>query len=323
MVDRKTILICGATGFVGRNLVAYYEQQDCNVVAVRFTRPAYAVAENVRWVQADLRDFEQVNRLVCDVDIIIQAAATTSGSKDIVNSPHIHVTDNAVMNSYLLRAAYDHSIKHFIFFSCTVMYPSLDRSVREEDYTGEIIPKYYGAGSTKVYIEQMCNFYAGLGRTKHTAIRHSNVYGPYDKYDLDRSHVFGATITKTMLAENEFSIWGAGDEKRDLLHVDDLMNFVDKAITKQKEKFGLYNCGYGVSLTIKELVAKVISASGKDLKVTHDLSQPSIPFNLVADYAKAKKDLGWEPKVSIDAGIASTIEWWLENIDPETLKTKN
>lgn len=319
MGDRKTILICGATGFIGRNLVAHYAQQDCDVIAVRFNSPEYEVAENVRWTQADLRDPEQVNWLVEQSDIIIQAAATTSGAKDIVNTPHIHVTDNAVMNSHLLRATYDHTIEHFIFFSCTVMYPSLDRPVCEEDYTGNIIAKYFGVGSTKVYIEQMCNFYAGLGRTKHTAIRHSNIYGPYDKFDLDKSHVFGATVTKTMLAEKELTVWGDGSEKRDLLHVDDLVRFVDLAIERQKESFGLYNCGYGKPVTVKNLVEKIMQASGKGLNISYDLSQPTIPFNLVVNCDKAKKDFGWEAKILLEDGIVETIKWWNDNIDPSTL----
>lgn len=315
----KTILICGATGFIGRNLVNHYAKQGHVIKAVCFRRPPFDTPENVTWVQADLRDPLEVDRLVEGTDIIIQAAATTSGSKDIVNMPYIHVTDNAVMNSYLLRSAYDHSVEQFIFFSCTVMYPSLDHPVKESDFTGDITPKYFGVGSTKVYIEKMCEFYAGLGRTKHTVIRHSNIYGPYDKFDLERSHVFGATITKTMLAKDVMSVWGTGEEKRDLLHVSDLMTFIDLCLQKQENAYELLNCGSGQPVSVKELVEKVIQHSGKKLRVEHDLSQPTIPFNLVVDYGKAASLLGWHPKIMIDEGIKDTLGWWQHHIDPETL----
>ncbi len=237
------IVICGATGFIGRNLVEHFARQGGHdIVAVAHLRPPFA-EPGVRWAEVDLRDAAAVDRLLEGADIVIQAAATTSGAKDITSKPFIHVTDNAVMNSVLLRAAHEHSVKHFVFFSCTVMYPSSSVPVKEEDFTGEISPKYFGVGWTKVYVEKMCDFYAGLGRTKHTVIRHSNIYGPYDKFDLERSHVFGASVTKAMLAKDELTIWGTGEERRDLLHVDDLVRFVRLAIEKQSANFGLYNCG--------------------------------------------------------------------------------
>ena len=93
------------------------------------------------------------------MDIVIQAAATTSGSKDIVSKPFIHVTDNAVINSYMFRSSFTHKTKHFIFPSCTVMYPSSKKATKEKDYNGNIIDKYKGAGETKVYLEKIAKFY--------------------------------------------------------------------------------------------------------------------------------------------------------------------
>lgn len=304
------IVICGATGFIGRNLVEHFSAKaGCEVIAVAHIRPPYP-QQDVRWVEADLRDPIAVDKIVKGADIIIQAAATTSGAKDITSKPFIHVTDNAVMNSLLLRAAYEHSVKHFVFFSCTVMYPSSARPVKEEDFTGEISPKYFGVGWTKVYVEKMCQFYAGLGRTKHIVIRHSNIYGPHDKFDLERSHVFGATLTKAMLAEKELTIWGTGEERRDLLHVDDLMRFVSLALERSSSPCSLYNCGLGQSVSIRELVEKIVAATGKNLDLKHDLSQPTIPFDLTLDCAKAESELGWKPAVGLDEGIHRTLAWW-------------
>jgi UDP-glucose 4-epimerase len=110
-----------------------------------------------------------VPKLLADADVVIQAAATTSGSKDIVGRPHIHITDNAVMNSYILRACHDLSIGRFIFFSCSVMYASSATPQREQDFdpSVEMQPNYFGIGWTKVYVEQMCEFFARAGRTRH------------------------------------------------------------------------------------------------------------------------------------------------------------
>ena len=316
------ILICGATGFIGRNAVEHFARKPAHeVVAVHHKRPPFA-HPGVTWVQADLRDPQAVERVMAGVDIVVQAAATTSGAKDITSKPFIHVTDNAVMNSLLLRAAYEQAVKQLIFFSCTVMYPSSQTPVREEDFSGEVTDKYFGVGWTKVYVEKMCEFYAGLGRTRHTVIRHSNIYGPYDKFDLERSHVFGATVTKTMLADDRLEIWGTGEEQRDLLHVDDLMTFIDAAIEKQFEPFGLYNCGAGEAVTIRELVERIVAASGKTLALKHNLSRPTIPFNLTLDCSKARDALGWTPSVDLDEGIARTIAWWCAHIDQNSLTMK-
>ena len=187
---KKKLLICGATGFIGRNMVEYFAQKDeFEVHAIRFNREEYQV-KNVIWHKVDLRNSDQIEKVIAGIDIVIQAAATTSGAKDIVTKPYIHVTDNAVMNSYLFRLAFEHKVKHVIFFSCTVMYQSSEKALKESDFDGnnELHPRYFGVGNTKLYIEKMCDFYSRIGETKFTAIRHSNIYGPFDKYDLERSH---------------------------------------------------------------------------------------------------------------------------------------
>src|SRR5215469_762794 len=119
---RRRVLICGATGFIGRNLVeALARRPDMEVHAVRFSRPAY-VLPGVTWHHADLRDGKSVAGLLDGMDVVVQAAATTSGVRDIVATPYIHITDNAVMNSLLLRACHTARVSHFVFFSCSVMY---------------------------------------------------------------------------------------------------------------------------------------------------------------------------------------------------------
>lgn len=313
---KKKVLICGATGFIGRNLTEQLSRRaGLEIHAVRFQRPEYN-CPNVIWHQADLRKPEEIERVIKDIDVIIQAAATTSGSKDIVTRPFIHVTDNAVMNSYLFRAALEHKIKHVLFFSCTVMYPSGNTALKESDFNANqpLHPRYFGVGNTKLYIEKMCEFYAGISDTKYTAIRHSNIYGAHDKYDLERSHVFGATITKVMTAKDKITVWGTGEEERDLLYADDLVEFVERAMEKQTEKYRLYNCGYGQAIAIRDLVKKIVHYSGKPLAIEHDLSQPTIKTSLFLDCSLAKNELGWMPKTSLDDGIQKTLAWWNAHI---------
>lgn len=195
-------------------------------------------------IQANLINPAEV---VKGMDIIIQSAAVTSGAKEGVLEPHLHVDNNVVMNSLIYRSAHESKVKHVVFFICSVVYQSNSKPVKETDFNAndEMFPVYFGVGWTKVYLEKMCEFYSRLGETKYTVIRHSNIYGPYDKYDLERTHVFGATITKVMKAEEggRIVVWGGGEEERDFLHVSDLVSFVGLALARQTTRFELVNVG--------------------------------------------------------------------------------
>jgi nucleoside-diphosphate-sugar epimerase len=317
-MTKRNVLVCGATGFIGRNTAeALARRGDLAVTGVYNRRPPFQ-CPGLSWVKADLTRTEDVARIATGTDIIIQAAATTSGIRDTTLRPHIHIADNAVMNSLIFRAAHDRKVGHVVFFSCSVMLQSSEQALTEDDFdaNADIAPRYFGIGWTKVYIEKMCEFYARLGTTRYTAIRHSNIYGPHDKFDLQRSHVFGATVTKAMTA-GRVVVWGSGEEARDLLHVDDLVDFVAAAIDRQEAPFALYNCGAGSAVTVKELARMIVTASGRDLRIEHDLTKPTITNALALDCRKAERELGWRPKIELDEGIRRTIAWWRDNVGVE------
>jgi GDP-L-fucose synthase len=324
---KKRILVCGATGFIGRNMIEYFaNDKNFELHAVYNKRPVFN-DKRVIWHNYDLTNDRHVSELFKKVkpQHVIQAAATTSGVKDIVSRPQIHVTDNAVMNSYLFKEAVENDVEHVIFFSCTVMYQSSEKAIREVDYDSQkpIHHKYFGVANTKIYLEKMCEFYSSLAKTKFTAIRHSNIYGPYDKYDLDHSHFFGATVSKVMTAKDTISVWGTGEEERDLLHVNDLTNFVAKVLLRQQEPFKLYHCGLGLKHSVLEVIKLIIKVSGKEIKINNDLSMPTIKTSLYLDCSLALNELGWSPQTSLLEGINNTINWWKENIDPATLDLKS
>lgn len=322
-MKKRNILVCGATGFIGRNVAEFLaEKNESEVYGTFFNSKPYD-APNIKLVRCDLTDKDSVQEIVRGKDVVIQMAAITSGVKEIKERPYIHVTDNAIMNSLLLRAVFDNNVGHFIFPSSSTVYPLSNNALKEEDSEnkglGEIFPAYFGSAKTKLYIEDMCKFFSKFGRTKHTIFRHSNIYGPYDKYDLEKSHVFGATITKVMQTDKnkekskEIEVWGTGEEERDLLHVSDLCNFVYTSLN-QTSNLELVNIGSGEAISIKNLVKKIIEISGKDLEIKFLLDKPTIKTKVYLDISKAKRVFGWEPKTSLDEGIRRTIEWYKENI---------
>lgn len=324
-MNRIRVLVCGATGFIGRNMAEALAADDrFEVIGTHFTRPPYANPA-IRFVRADLTDKAQVDTLLPGIDIVIQAAAATSGINDVVNRPYIHIADNAVMNANLMRGCFDHHVRHFVFFSCSIMYPSSDTPVGEDDFDAgrPLEPRYFGAGWTKIYNEKMCEFYAGQGRTRYTVIRHSNIYGPWDKYDLARSHVFGATVTKVLTnTDGRLIIWGSGEEARDLLHVDDLVEFVQLALAKQDAAFRLYNAGLGEMVSVRHLAEMIIAASGRRLSIEHDLTKPTIKTSLCLDCSKAARELGWRPQIALADGIARTLDWYRQNRIGEALSAQ-
>ncbi len=314
-MPKTKVLICGATGFIGRNVAeALAKRADLEVYGTYFSSLPYE-HEQIRLMHADLTDRIDVERVSKDKDIIIQMAANTSGVGKILTTPHIHVTDNVVMNSLLLRAAFENKVRHFIFPSSGTVYPSSDIPIKERDKI-EINPIYYGSAHTKLYTERMCKFFSEQGRTKHTVLRQANVYGPHDKFDLERSHVFGATLTKVMKAKDGDSIkvWGTGEEKRDLMYISDLVKLIEDVIDKQDSTFELFNAGFGAMISVGKLVEKVIRFSGKKLKIEYDPSKPTIKTNLALDSTKARDFFNWSPKISLDEGIRKTMDWYKENI---------
>lgn len=312
----KNLLICGGEGFIGRNCLEFYEKNgQYNITSTYFSKQKYKPIDGVKYVKVDLRDENQVKEIVKGQDIIIQAAATTTGSKDVVNNPYLHVTDNAVMNSWLFRESMLNNVGHLIFMSCTVMYQSKPTPQKESDWSSsdEIYENYFGVGNTKVYLENMCKFYSKLGNTKFTAIRHSNVYGPYDKYDLDKCHVVPAFVNKIINSEHTLDVWGDGRASRDIVYIDDLVDMIDKVIENQKTKYELYNCGSGESFSIRELAETIMDVNNKKLSIVYDSSKPNIPTVVVLDCTKANNELGWFVKTTINEGIMKTSKWYKEN----------
>ena len=316
---KKKILILGSSGFIGKNLSIYFSNiKNLTCYGTYFTNyPKELKNKKIKLFKCDLTLKKQVDNVFKKIkpDIVINAAATTSGAKDIISKPFIHVNDNVIINSMITRASFEYKIKHVIIFSCTVMYRSSKKKLREIDFDAnkELYPNYFGAGWMKVFVEKMSDFYSRISKTKYTLIRHSNVYGPYDKYDLEKSHVFGATITKVMKAKKEIIIWGTGNESRDLIHINDLINFVACAIKKQKRKFGLYNVGLSKNIKIKHLVKKIVKQANKKLEVKHDLTKKTLDNNVILNISKAKKELGWQPKIDINEGIKKTLSWYKKN----------
>ena len=315
----KTMLICGGDGFIGKNAIDFFKSKY-SITATLFNKtvPSRGAVEGVEYVSVDLRDESQVVNLFESkrFDIVLQAAATTTGAKDVVERPYVHVTDNTVMNAWIFREAMRTEVGHLLFPSCTVMYQPKDHPQSEDEWSplDEMYQAYFGVGNMKVFNEKMCDFYSRIGTTKFTAFRHSNVYGPYDKFDLDKCHVVPAFVNKVINAEDTLEIWGEGKASRDIIYIDDLIDFIDKCIDNQESKYELYNCGGGAAYPILELAKTIMRLNDKDLDFKFDLTKPDIPTTVILDCQKANRDLGWTVTTGLEEGLRRTCEWYKTNV---------
>lgn len=314
----KKILILGGQGFIGINIAKHFvNQKKFNVYATKHVADRYS-DKNIKYITCDLTQKSSVEALFSSIcpDIVIHAAAVTTGSKDVIEKPYLHVTDNMIMNSLVFEACHRHKVEHCVFFSCTVMYQPKDYAQKESDWKieDEIYKSYYGVGSMKVFSERLCEFYSRLGNTKFTAIRHSNVYGSFDKYDLNKCHVLPAMVNKVVNAKDSLEIWGDGKAKRDLVYISDLVDFVDKCLNKQKSNYELFNCGAEKAFSIREIIETIQKILNKNnLKFIYDESKPNIPTTVILNCEKAKKILKWSPVYDLEKGLTETVEWYLKN----------
>jgi len=308
------VLVLGGTGFIGSHFVEFFASNPKNSVQATYFQSQPFENSRVEWHQVDLRIPGILNSLIGDQDLVIQAAATTSGMAEIATKVDFHITDNVLMNANILRNVHASKVKHFVFFSCITMLKSSMIPQKESDYSESdaIHPRYFGIGWTKVYIEKLCEHYSRHAeQTKYTVIRHSNVYGPRDKFHPQKSHVLAATINKVMSASTSVQIWGNGQESRDFVYVDDLVELIQLIADKQKENYLLVNCGGSAFLSTTELTDLVIEQSGKTyLKIEYDPNKPTVDFSARVDTTLAFELFGWRPRTSIEKGIQKTINFW-------------
>lgn len=316
--EGKRILVAGATGLIGTNLVEVLLQRGAHIRGTIHKVPRVIRDTRVQYVNVDLTRREDCGAAVRDVEYVFLCAANTSGARVMVENPLAHITENLLINSQMLEAACLAKVDRVLFISSTTAYPPVEYPVKEDaGFIGDPHDSYLGVGWMKRYIEKLALFYYRKYCLKVALVRPTNVYGPYDKFDFERSHVLPALIRKAVEKQDPFEVWGDGTAVRDFVYVTDVVDALLMAL-EQCANCDPVNLGSGQPVTIRQCVNTILKLTGHtNASVVYDPSKPTtIPVRLV-DLTKAKTVLGFEPKVSFEEGLRRTITWYRQAVSTQ------
>ena len=305
------------TGFVGTNLAARLVAMGAKVRGVSRRRalgPAHAGVEPLR---ADLISADDCRRAVEGMDFVFMCAASTSGAAVITSSPLTHVTPNVVMNAQILDAAHAAGVEKLLFISSCAAYPDTDaRPVTEDEmFAGDPPDVYFAAAWMKRYAELLCQTYATRLRQPMptVVVRPSNAYGPHDKFDFETSHVTAALVRRVVERHRPIEVWGTGDDVRDLIYIDDLVDGMIAAFEHDAPHL-VVNLAAGRGHSVREVLQTLLDVDdyhGADVRF--DASKPrTVPIRLV-DTSYAKRVLGFEARVDLREGLRRTARWYRES----------
>jgi GDP-L-fucose synthase len=302
-----SIVVAGGTGLAGSAIVRAYQAAGHEVIPVS------------RKV-VDLLDRDATFAFIKDVkpSLIVDAAAKVGGIGANNTYPVEFLSDNVRIQSNLMEAAHAADVEKFIFLGSSCIYPRDCAQPIKEEYllTGPLEETNSAYAIAKIAgIELIKSFRKEYGR-KWISLMPTNLYGVNDNFELQGSHVLPAFIRRFVEAAEKGAsvetLWGTGSPKREFLHVDDLAAAVVHLGNSYDSSEHL-NIGTGEDLTINELAELVAELAGFKGELAWDSSKPDGTPRKVLDVSKAKA-LGWEPKISLRDGVASTIAWYKDAV---------
>jgi GDP-L-fucose synthase len=313
----QKVLVAGAAGLTGSNLIARLLQEGAHVRATLHRREPVVVDERIEYLWCDLKHAEDCKMAVEGVRYVFLCAANTSGAATIASTPMVHVTPNLVMNSQMLEAAYQTGVEKFVWLSSTTGYPvSGERPVREEEmFDGEPYEKYYFVGWMKRFTEILCKMYGEKLVQQMTTIvlRPTNIYGINDDFEFATSHVIPALIRKVVERWDPLEVWGTGEDVRDAIYVEDMVEAIVTAVQTLDSHVAL-NIGLGKTYSVKEILSMLLELDGfENARITYNTSKPTmIPIRCV-DTSKAEAVMGFKAQTDLREGLAKTLEWYRQS----------
>ena len=313
----RRVVIGGGCGFFGSYLVPAIVGAGARVTVVDNLQNGELsaldpVRESVRFIEADLRDAAEAERVLEGAQCFVNLAGTVSG----VGFSRLHhgdmLIDNILCGLVPLRAAVRQQVPHLVMTSSSCIYPEeapvptpeLDPFVGRPEAVNE------GYGWAKRIHELAGGYVAREQGMKLTILRPFNMYGGNVRWrSTEKAHVIPSIVRRVLDGEDPLVVWGSGEQRRNFLHGSDAAEAAVRVIASGAE--GPVNIGYEEDTSIAELVALICDVTGRHPKVVFDRSRPDGQARQAADATRLRELTGgYAPRVLLRAGIEEMVEWY-------------
>lgn len=303
------ILVTGGNGMVGKNILEHQKASKYEILA-----PSSS--------ELNLRDFDSVDKYIKQnkPDIIIHAAGLVGGIQANMARPVDFLVYNLDMGRNIIMAAKENNVKYFLNMASSCMYPREAQNPLQEELIlkGELEPTNEGYAIAKVVATRLCEYIVKENpELQYKTVIPCNLYGKFDKFSPEHSHMVPAVIKKIYEAKQnnatEIDIWGDGLARREFMYTGDLADFVFYALDHFEKMPQNINVGLGFDYTINEYYQAIADAVGFTGKFVHDLSKPIGMKQKLIDDSKLKQ-FGWQHKTSLKEGIKNTLDYFKKEV---------
>lgn len=304
------ILLTGSRGMVGNNIAKHSHAQNHEMLT-----PTSA--------ELNLLDTKSVQSYISanNPDMVIHAAGIVGGIQANIAEPVRFLVDNMYMGFNILMTSKTHEVKRFMNLSSSCMYPRDAQNPLSEDLIlkGEVEPTNEAYAIAKVASTRLCEYINKEDESfLYKTVIPCNLYGKYDKFDPEYSHMIPAVIRKINDAKNKnlksIDIWGDGLARREFMYTADFADFVFYAIDNFETMPQNINVGLGHDYTINEYYQKIADVIGFQGEFTHDLSRPTGMQQKLIEDTKLK-EFGWQCQTTLEQGIQNTYEYFLNEVE--------
>jgi GDP-L-fucose synthase len=306
--SNEVLVVTGGTGFVGKVFIEKLKASGLNFKEVRVLRSK----------EYDLRKLEDVNRAFKGADYVVHIAGITGGIEFTkLNQGSIYY-DNIMMNTNVIHAAYLNKLKKVIAVGTVCSYPKFAKVPFKEveiwDGYPEEVNSHYGMAKKMLIVQGEA--YKNQYGLDTQVLLFTNLYGPGDHFDKNRSHVAPALIVKFKEAlkngDKKITLWGDGTPTRDLLYVEDAADALICSL-KSDSNATLINVGSGIEVSIKELADTIHELIGGEFDLEWDTTKPNGQPRRILDTSFTEKEIGFKAKFTLKEGLKKTIEWYETN----------
>jgi len=306
------ILVTGGAGFIGSHVVDAYIAAGHEVAVLdNFSTGNEANLNSAAEVhRVDLRDQAAVEKVVASFrpEIVNHHAAQSEVPKSVAD-PGLDAHINIVGGLNLLKAGVDHKVKKVIFISTGgALYGEPDVVPADEDHPVRPLSPY---GTSKFSFEQYLGTFKRTFGLEFTVLRYANIYGPRQDFYAEEGRVV-AIFASRMLERKPVTIDGDGEQSRDMLHVGDAATANLAALERGDGE--IFHVSTGVPVSVNDLFRKLAILTDYKIAPNHGPRRKGDVYRIALNNTRARRDLGWEPRVSLEEGLSLTVDYFREQV---------